>query len=136
MRIAYRVRKDRFWLTTAEAEELRGLLDQYRAVKGTLPDRVQRAVWHADRSCYCRYIHEAVGNIVTGFEALLNRGEDEPIAAQFVKRSQALAAEVGVDSSRRYWSWVYDVRSTAVHGAEARLVGAGRLRRDPRRPAA
>ena len=32
-RIAYRVRKDRFWLTSAEAEELRRLLDQYRAVK-------------------------------------------------------------------------------------------------------
>jgi hypothetical protein len=121
-RIAYRVRKDRFWLTTAEAEELRQLLAQYRAVKKALPDRVRRTLWHADRSCYCRYIHEAVGNIVTGFEALLNTGEDEPIAAQFVKRSQALAAELGVETSRSYWSWVYDVRSKAVHGADARLV--------------
>jgi hypothetical protein len=121
-RIAYRVRKDRFWLTTEEAEEVRDLLDQYRAVQATLPDRVRRALWHADRSCYCRYIHEAVTNIVTALEALLNTGEDEPIAAQFVKRSQALATELGVETSRSYWSWVYDVRSKAVHGAEARLV--------------
>lgn len=121
-RIAYRARKDRFWLTTAEAEALRQLLAQYRAVKEALPDRVQRALWHADRSCYSRYINEAVGNIVTGFEALLNTGEGEPIAAQFVKRSHALAAEVGVETSRSYWRWVYDVRSKAVHGAEAMLV--------------
>jgi hypothetical protein len=121
-RIAYRVRKDRFWLTTAEAEELRQLLDQYRTVEEALPDRVRRALWHADRSCYCRYIHEAVGNIVTGFEALLNTGEDEPIAAQFVKRSHALAAGLGIETSRSYWTWVYDVRSKAVHGAEGRLL--------------
>jgi hypothetical protein len=121
-RIAYRVRKDRFWLTSAEANELRELLDQYRAAKNVLPERVKRALWHADRSCYCRYIHEAVTNIVTGLEALLNTGEDEPIAAQFVKRSHAVAWELGVETSRSYWSWVYDIRSKAVHGAEARLV--------------
>jgi hypothetical protein len=63
--------------TPAEAEELRGVLDQYRAVKDGLPERVGRSLWHADRSCYCRYIHEAVTNIVTGLEALLNTGEDE-----------------------------------------------------------
>jgi hypothetical protein len=39
-----------------------------------------------------------------------------------VKRSQSLAAELAVETSRSYWSWVYDVRSTAVHGADARLV--------------
>jgi hypothetical protein len=98
------------------------LLDQYRAVKQALPDRVQRAIWHADRSCYCPYIHEAVANIVTALEALLNTDEDQQIVAQFVKRSQRLAAEVGVDTSRSYWDWVYDVRSKAVHGAEAKLV--------------
>jgi hypothetical protein len=52
-RIAYRTRKDRFWLTTGDAEELRRLLDRYRAVREMLPDRVKRALWHADRSCYC-----------------------------------------------------------------------------------
>jgi hypothetical protein len=121
-RIAYRSRKDRFWLTTAEAEELCGLLDQYRAVKDVLPDRVRRALWHADRSCYCRYINEAVTNIASGLEALLNTGEEEPIVAQFVKRSHAVAGELGLETSRSYWSWVYDVRSKAVHGAEAELV--------------
>jgi hypothetical protein len=32
-RVAFRTRKDRFWLTMREAEELRDLLDQYRVVK-------------------------------------------------------------------------------------------------------
>jgi hypothetical protein len=55
-------------------------------------------------------------------EALLNTGEKEPIAAQFVKRSQALARDLGTETSRSYWSWLYDVRSKAAHGAESTLV--------------
>jgi hypothetical protein len=121
-RVAYRTRTDRFWLTPGDAEQLRGLLEQYREVEDALPDRVRRALWHADRSAYCRYINEAVTNIVTGFEALLNTGDDEPVAAQFVKRSQALATELGIETSRSYWTWVYEVRSRVVHGDEGRLV--------------
>lgn len=121
-RIAYRSRKDRFWFTTEEAGELRVLLDQYRGVKDELPDRIRRALWHADRSCYCHYMQEALTNIVTGFEALLNTGDDKSIAAQFVKRSQALSGELGIETSRSYWSWVYNARSQVVHGAESRLV--------------
>jgi hypothetical protein len=121
-RIAYRSRQDRFWLTTEEAGELRMLLDQYRAVKDVLPDRVGRALRHADRSCYCRYLEEALIKIVTGLEALVNTGDEEPVAAQFVKRSQALAAELGVETSRSYWNWVYGARSRPVHGAESQLV--------------
>jgi hypothetical protein len=121
-RMAYRSRKDRFWLTTTEADTLRVLLDQYRAVKDTLPDRVKRALWQADLSAYSRYIDEAATRIVTGLEALLNTGDDEPIAAQFVKRSQALATELGIETNRRYWSWVYDVRSRVIHGDESKLI--------------
>jgi hypothetical protein len=121
-RIAYRARKDRFWFTAEEAKELRTLLDVYRALKDGLPDRVKRAVWAADRSCYCRYMQETLTHIVTGLEALLNTGDDEPITAQFVKRSQALAAEFGIETSRSYWSWVYKARSKVVHGAESQLV--------------
>lgn len=121
-RVAYRARNDRSWLTTDEAGALRTLLERYRAVKHDLPDRVRRGLWHADRSSFCRYLTEAVTNIVTGLEALLNTGDDEPVTAQFVKRSQRLAAELGTDTSRTYWSWVYDVRSKAVHGDEVTLV--------------
>jgi hypothetical protein len=121
-RIAYRSRKDRFWFTTDEAQTLRALLDHYRAVKDELPDRVSRALWHADRSCYCRYINEAVTNIATGLEALLSTGEDEPITAQFTKRAKAVADELGIETSLTYWSWVYDARSKNVHGAESKLV--------------
>lgn len=121
-RVAYRTRADRFWLTPIEGDELRLLLEQYRKANDALPDRVRRSLWHVDRSAYCRYINEAVTNIVTGFEALLNTGDDEPVAAQFVKRSQALSAELGIETSRNYWNWVYDVRSHIVHGTEDRLL--------------
>ena len=121
-RLAYRCRNDRFWLTQGEAEELRRLLDVYRAVKDTLPDRVRMSLWYADRSAYCRFINEALTNIVTGLEALLNTGDAEPVTAQFVKRSKVLADELGIDTSRTYWSWVYDIRSKAAHGAESTLI--------------
>jgi hypothetical protein len=121
-RIAYRARRDRFWFTAAEARELRAFLDQYRSVKNLLPDRVQRALWHADRGSYSRYMQEALTNIVIGLEALLNTGEDHPVTAQFVQRSQSLAAEFGIDTSRSYWRWVYKSRSAIVHGARSKLV--------------
>jgi hypothetical protein len=53
---------------------------------------------------------------------VLNTGEEESIAAQFVKRSHALATELAIETSRSYWSWAYDVRSKAATGAEAQLV--------------
>jgi hypothetical protein len=133
-RLAYRFRNDRFWMTQGEAEELRGLLDVYREVKDALPDRVRRSLWYADRSAYCRFINEAVTNIVTGLEALLNTGEEEPIAAQFVKRSKAVADELDIETSRTYWRWVYEIRSKAVHGGESMLValaGWDETRGDP-----
>jgi len=122
-RLAYRTRKDRFWFTDADAAALRTLLDQYRAVKATLPDRVNRALWQAEASSQSRYLQDAVTHIATGLEALLNTGEDEPIAAQFVKRSKQLADELGLDgTSNSYWTRLYDARSTVVHGAESKLV--------------
>ena len=121
-RSAYRSRNDRFWLTAAEAAELRTLLDRYRTVKDELPDRVKRALWHADRSSYSRYINEALVNIATGLEALLNTGEEEPITAQFTRRSKQLADAFGIETSGRYWGLVYGVRSRIVHGEESRLL--------------
>ena len=122
-RVAYRARATRFWFTEAEAVELGVLLDQYRAVKGDLPARVSRAVWQAELSSRSRYLTEAVAHIATGLEALLNTGDDEPIAAQFVKRSRRLADELGFsETSNSSWSWIYDARSLVVHGAESKLV--------------
>jgi hypothetical protein len=122
-RTAYRARKTRFWLTESEANELRTLLDQYRAVKDNLPDRVTRAFWEAEQSSMSRYITEAVAQIATGLEALLNTDEHEAITAQFVKRSRQLADELGIEgTSNTYWSWIYKKRSEVVHGAESTLV--------------
>jgi hypothetical protein len=101
----------------------RTLLDQFRAAKATLPDRVNRALWQAEASSQSRYLTDAVAHIATGLEALLNTGDDEPIAAQFVKRSKQLADELGLGgTSNSYWSRIYDARSTVVHGAESKLV--------------
>jgi Apea-like HEPN len=125
-RTAYRARKSRFWFTEPEAFELRRLLDRYRAVKETLPDRVERALGQAERSAQSRYITDAVAHIATGLEALLNTNEDEEITKQFVKRSRQLADELGIEgTSNTYWNWVYTKRSEAVHGAESTLVAPG-----------
>lgn len=121
-RVVYRTRKSRFWFTTQEAAELSALLAQYRRCHDALPDRVRRALWQVDRGCYSRYITEAATHIVTGFEALVNTGRAEPATVQFTRRARALADELGIETSGRYWSWVYDVRSRIVHGAEGRLV--------------
>jgi hypothetical protein len=121
-RTAYRSRKDRFWFTHQEADELGVLLDHYRGVKDDLPERVGRALWQAERSCYSRYINEVATSIVTGFEALVNTGRAEPATAQFTSRAKALADELGFETSKSYWNWVYDVRSRIVHGAEGQLV--------------
>jgi hypothetical protein len=120
-RSAYRVRKDRFWLTAEEAEKLHDFLEGYRAVKNDLPERVSRALWHAERSCHHRYLQEAVTNICTGLEALLTTDEEQ-VTAQFIKRSRALAAELGIATSGTYWDWVYNARSKTVHGAAVELV--------------
>ncbi len=121
-RTAYRARKTRFWFTDADAAQLRTLLDQYRAVKDTLPDRVRRALWQAERSAQSRYITEATTHLVTGLEALLNTDANEKITQQFVKRSRQLAAELGIETSNGYWNWIYKKRSQVVHGAESQLV--------------
>jgi hypothetical protein len=121
-RTAYRARRTRFWFTDADAAELRTLLDQYRAVKDTLPDRVKRALWQAERSAQSRYITEATTHIVTGLEALLNTDANEKITQQFVKRSRQLADELAIATSNRYWNWIYKKRSQVVHGAESQLV--------------
>jgi hypothetical protein len=120
-RSAYRVRKDRFWLTVEEAEMLHELLDRYRAVKDELRERVTRALWHAERSCHNRYLQEAVTNICSGLEALLNTDEEQ-VTAQFTQRSRALAGELGIETSATYWNWIYNTRSKTVHGAAVKLV--------------
>ena len=91
-------------------------------MKDTLPDRVRRALWQAERSAQSRYITEATTHIVTGLEALLNTDANEKITQQFVKRSRRLADELGIKTSNRYWNWIYKKRSQVVHGAESQLV--------------
>ncbi len=136
-RTAYRARKSRFWFTEPEANELRTLLDQYRAAKANLPARVERALGQAERSAQSRFITDAVAHIATGLEALLNTNEEEEITKQFVKRSKQLADELGIDgTSNTYWSWIYKKRSEVVHGAESKLVApAGWYESDEEPPA-
>lgn len=122
-RLAYRARKRRFWFTEAEAAELRTFLEQYRAAKDVLPQRVKRAIFQAEASAQSRYLSDAVAHITTGLEALLNTDEDAQITAQFVKRSKQIADELGIDgTSHTYWTWIYNARSKVVHGAEVELV--------------
>lgn len=119
-RLAYRLREERFWLTVEEAAQLAALRDAYRAVSGALPDRVSRALWHAERSTHTRYLHEAVTQIVTGLEALL-KTERHEATRQFTVRAPALAAELGFEPTGVDWAAVYAARSDASHGARVEL---------------
>jgi len=98
-RLAYRARKSRFWFTDGETAELRTFLDQYRAAKDVLPQRVKRAIFQAEASAQSRYLSDAVAHITTGLEALLNTNEEAQITAQFVKRSKQIADEFGIDGT-------------------------------------
>jgi hypothetical protein len=136
-RVAYRARTARFWFTDAEATELRQLLNRYREAKNGLPARVSRAFWQAELSSRSRLLSEAVMHVVTGLEALLNTGTEEPITAQFIKRSKQIADELGIDdTTNTYWDWVYEARSAVVHGADGKLVApAGWYESDEEPPA-
>jgi hypothetical protein len=90
-------------------------------MKNELPERVTRALWHAERSCHHRYLQETVTNVVTGLEALLNTDEEQ-VTAQFTRRSRALADEFAIETSGTYWNWIYKARSKTVHGAAVELV--------------
>jgi hypothetical protein len=120
----YRLRGDRDWLDPADAGALADLLRTYWEARPTLPDRIRRAFWRAEWSCSIAWADVALPIIVSGLEALL-KTERHHATSQFVTRVPLLAERVGISGvSTELCEVAYDGRSSWVHGAHVRLLGA------------
>ncbi len=120
---SYRLRDDRDWLTAADVQELRQLLDAWWANQATLPERVIRAFNLVEDVVHARVVQRAVPLLVTGFETLLNTNRRQ-VTKQFQKRVVAVAAEVGAPVSARFARALYEARSEAAHGAPVSMFAA------------
>jgi hypothetical protein len=100
--VADRSRAD--WLTPADAELLRTLLDRYYAAE--VAERVRRGLWHHEFAARALDIAARWTSVVTGLEALFNT-DPEFVTRQFRERCAAAAAELGItltpqDAGRAY----------------------------------
>lgn len=129
---AYRVREDRDWLTTGEAEELRGLLDAYWANMDALPQQVTLAISLSEGVVHQTTRERGLVVLFMGLEALLNTGRHQ-VTKQITKRMVMLGQELGFDGiSRRFATEMYAARSSPAHGQELRLRATTSAKQEPR----
>jgi hypothetical protein len=108
---------DRKWLSQPEAEELAQLLQRFLAVRDDLPLRVNRGIRLAEYATRTDEYIVAVIWTVSATEALFNTDRSK-LRRQFVERSTAVAAELGVDGATKdVANAIYTARSESVHGA-------------------
>jgi hypothetical protein len=111
----------RKWLSQDEAEDLAQLLQRFLVVRAGLPLRVNRGIRLSEDSARTEEYIPAVIWTVSATEALLNT-DDGGLRRQFVERTQALAAELGVEGvTEPVAKAVYKARSQSVHGAVPRI---------------
>lgn len=114
----FRLRFDRDWLTDAEAEELRALLDGYWANMNTLPPQLARAISLSEGVVHQSTLERALVMLFMGLEALLNTGKHQ-VTKQITTRMPLLAAEVGVVGvTKTFARKMYGDRSSPAHGQE------------------
>jgi hypothetical protein len=114
----YRLRDDRDWLTVAEAQELRALLDAYWANMDALPRKLSRAISLSEGVVHQSTRERALVMLFMGLEALLNTGKHQ-VTKQITKRMPLLAADVAVAGiSRSFARRMYADRSSPAHGQE------------------
>lgn len=117
----YRLRTDRDWLDPSEARDLRQLTESYWDVKDRLPNRLRRAMWRAEYSCWLPWADLALPIIVSGLESLL-KSERYHATSQFTTRTPELAAELDIGGiTSELCDYVYDARSEWIHGAHVSL---------------
>jgi hypothetical protein len=102
------------WLTVADAESLRSLLDHYFRIAP--PDRVKRALWHHEFAARALDMAARWSSVVTGLEALFNT-DHRFVGRQFRERCSATAGALGIDLSRADADEAYRLRSKLSHGA-------------------
>jgi hypothetical protein len=105
----FRLRDDRDWLTAAEAQELRSLLDAYWANMNTLPRQLARAISLSEGGVHQSTLERALVTLFMGLEALLNTGKHQ-VTKQITKRMPQLADDVGLSSLRRLCSDHFDMQ--------------------------
>jgi hypothetical protein len=104
------------WLTKQDGIELRELREKYLAAKATLPERVGRALWNHEYGACIYFLNARWAIMTTALEALVHTDRHQS-TRQFVARSTALAAEVGVAFTEADADEAYQLRSAWVHGA-------------------
>jgi hypothetical protein len=122
----FRLRDDRDWLTVAEAQELRTLLDAYWTNMDTAPQQLSRAISLGEGAVHQSTLERTVVMLFMGLEALLNTGKHQ-VTKQITKRMPLLADDVGVAGvSKTFARRMYADRSSPAHGQELVLPPATR----------
>jgi hypothetical protein len=120
----FRLRDDRDWLTVAEAQELRTLLDAYWTTIDALPRQLTRAISLSEGAVHQSTMERTLVILFMGLEALLNTGKHQ-VTKQITKRMPLLAADVGIAGvSGRFARSMYTDRSSPAHGQELALPPA------------
>lgn len=117
----FRLRRDRDWLTAAEADELRQLLTEFVPIKDALPWPVIHALNLTEDAVHLQIIQRALLLIATALEGLL-QSSTSGVSRQFRERMPKLAADVGVDGvDEAFARDLYDARSEAAHGVQVSM---------------
>ncbi len=117
----YRLRRDRDWLTAAEADELRQLLADYLPVKDTLPWKVSHALNLSEDAVRMQLFQRALLLLATALEGLI-QSDANRVAKQFRERLPQLAHEVGVAGvDETFARDLYAARSEAAHGTQVSM---------------
>lgn len=123
-RQAFRLHRNRDWLDENDAPQLRTLLDGFDDARGSLPNRLGRALWRCEHIARERYLDIALPAMVAALEGLIGTSHRQ-VTKQFVTRVPALADEVGVPGvSRNFCRKMYEARSQGFHGADIDLLRA------------
>jgi hypothetical protein len=105
--------KWRNWLTALEAQEVGRLLAVYEF--DTMPSRLRRAMRHLLHAFHTYELDLRFTLVVTGLEALVNTRKYK-VTAQFKKRLQLAAKDIGITVTEDTAEQAYDYRSNFIHG--------------------
>jgi hypothetical protein len=119
-RYAYRMLDERDWLDADEAQTLAALLQAFWSM-GTLPRRLERALWASEHVTWERYLDVILPSIVAALEGMLNTSKRQ-LMRQFSTRVSAPASELGVPGvSKSLCRRMYEARSQGAHGGDIDL---------------
>lgn len=109
------------WITTNDAHELSELISKYK--ESPLPQRLRRAFWMMEFTASVYWIDIRWPLVTSALEYLLHT-ERRDSTLQFVRRTQLLAKEVGLEFSHEEAGAAYDLRSSLTHGGREDLLPA------------